>query len=478
MSDSSAPPTNTETSTGPTSGSGTTAPPTTETTQSPSSTEPPPSTTDNNTTSQNSPPPSSDPPSQTSQLPSQTSGNENTSNTSNPSNTDTNTSTSTTPTSSSESAVSTPLTTVVQTTVITTNAEGAPITTVTSTTIPVGGVVTNPADATSGANSSTPTGAIVGGVVGGVAGVAIFALLFIWGYKRWRRRRDLEAFDGNFDPDRVVATSETGGSRPGSAMFGSGRHRNQESIAPTLPDMAQYDDGMGGRLAGTTIGGGVVSPYPLFGQSASQNGHGSDTTHSYSYNTHSPPPSATFSGGVGDWRHPSPGPSLGTSSSGGMSPSRAAKEREALAGTGGFVGAAGMPIPQHGPPPSSYYNQQSPQSRRMSLESSGAQSGVFYSTNSEYSQPNSSHVGSSGAPRLNVANPDESARQAYLASGPLGSRVGGAGQEEEIPPTYDSLVGSTSGSRSGSGRGEKKEKSGGLRVTNDTNDGEGSGSGA
>ncbi|KAL0056960.1 hypothetical protein AAF712_016422 [Marasmius tenuissimus] len=466
MSDSSAPPTNTETSTGPTSGSGTTAPPTTDTTQPPSSTEPPPSTNASDTTSPSSPPPSSDSPSQTSQPPSQTSGNENPSNTSNPSNTDTNTNTSATPTSSSESTVSTPVATVVLTTVISTNGEGAIITTTleTSTTVPAGGVITTPADANSGASSSSSnTGAIVGGVVGGVAGVAIFALLLVWGYKRWRRRRDLEAFDGNFDPDRIVAS----------------RHRNQESIAPTLPDMAQYDDGMGGRLAGTTVGGGVVSPYPLFNQSPSQHGHGSDTTHSY--NTHSPPPSATFAGATGDWRHPSPGPSLGTSSSGGMSPSRAAKEREALAG--GFVGAggAGMPIPQHGPPPSSYYahQPQSPQSRRMSLESSGAHSGVFYSTNSEYSQPNSSHAGSG---RLNVQNPDvygqgfdESARQAYLASGPRGAS--GGGQEEEIPPTYDSLVGSTSGS--GSGRGERKEKGGGgsgLRVTNDTGAGEGSGS--
>ncbi|KAJ8089926.1 hypothetical protein PM082_018504 [Marasmius tenuissimus] len=102
--------------------------------------------------------------------------------------------------------------------------------------------------------------------------------------------------------------------------------------------MTQYNDGMGGpgHLAGTTVGGGVVSPYPLFNQSPSQHGHGSDTTHSL--NTHFPPPSATFR---------------------------------------------------------CYW---------MSLESSGAHSGVSYSTNSEYSQPNSSHAGSGGG-RLNVANP-------------------------------------------------------------------------
>ncbi|KAK1224345.1 hypothetical protein PQX77_012754 [Marasmius sp. AFHP31] len=253
--------------------------------------------------------------------------------------------------------------------------------------------------------------------------------------------------------------------------------------------MSQYNDGMGGRFAGTTVGGGVVSPYLLLGQVSSLPFSSLflvQLTHLLAVSLPTRPrerhnpllliqhplssPSTTFSGVPGA----GVGPSLGTSASasgggGGMSPSRATKGREPLAGAGGFVGAAGMPIPQHGPPPSSYHNQQSSQSRRMLLESSGPHSGVFYSTNSEYSQPNPPHVGSRSA-RLNVANPDESARQAYIASGPLGSRVGGAGQEEEIPPTYDSLVGSTSGS--------KKEKSGGLRVTNDTNDGEGSGSGA
>ncbi|KAL0062872.1 hypothetical protein AAF712_010268 [Marasmius tenuissimus] len=272
--------------------------------------------------------------------------------------------------------------------------------------------------------------------------------------------------------------------------------------------MTQYDDGMGGRLAGAAVGGGVVSPYPLFGGPGqqyanappSQHGHGSDTTHSY--NTHSPPPSGTFgamssgSGHPGDWRHPSPGPSLGaatSSSSGGgvaMSPGRLAKEREAFGG--GFAGAAGIPLPQHqqygpgpgpgpgaGPPPSSYYNQQSPQGRRMSLESSGAHSGVFYSTNSEYSQPNSSSyaagAGAGTAQRLSIANPDvdsqghgfdESARQAYLAGGPVGSRVrvaqdAGAVGEEEIPPTYDSLV---SGSTSGKGYIRRLEASRGPGV--------------
>ncbi|KAL0564250.1 hypothetical protein V5O48_017800 [Marasmius crinis-equi] len=270
---------------------------------------------------------------------------------------------------------------------------------------------------------------------------------------------------------------------------------------------------MGGRLAGASVGGGVVSPYPLFaaGHSPhpsqaglaqyasvppSQIGHGSDSTHS-------PPPSAGFVAGghPGEWRHPSPGPSLGaqtSSSSGGggaaagMSAARMAKEREAFGG-GGFVGGVGMPVPHHpNAPPSAYYQGYAPQGRRMSVESSGAQSGVFYSTNSDYSQgnssgayPTSSQQHGGGSQRLSVANPDsedsypnphpahfdENARQAYLASGPSRVRVaqdaGGLG-DEEIPPTYESLLAARAA------RGEAAPvappEKGGLTVRNDSDD--------
>ncbi|KAJ8089919.1 hypothetical protein PM082_018497 [Marasmius tenuissimus] len=101
--------------------------------------------------------------------------------------------------------------------------------------VPARGVITTPADANSG----------------GVAGFAIFTLLLVWGYKTWRRRRDLEGFNGNF-VSQALQSAE------------------------------------------------VSSPLTHCSTS--------DTTHSY--NTHSPPPSATFAGAIGDWRRPSPGPSL------------------------------------------------------------------------------------------------------------------------------------------------------------------------
>ncbi|KAL0575539.1 hypothetical protein V5O48_006439 [Marasmius crinis-equi] len=458
----------------------------------PSSTSPtlttPPQTTDDTTTLPSSPPtcpPTSDP------------ANTNTSNTSNISNTSQTLNTS----SSSETTVSTPVTTVIQTTVITTS-DGQVFSIVfkTSPTTPPGSVITASAPASS--TSSTNTGAIVGGVVGGVAGVAILSLLLVWWRKRWRKRTDLDRFDGNFDPDRVVAGRLVN-------VVGSSRHKKRPSGAPTLPnvggvdpEMAQFeDDGMGGRLAGASVGGGVVSPYPLFtaGHSPhpsqaglvqytsvppSQIGHGSDSTHS-------PPPSAGFVAGghPGEWRHPSPGPSLGAQTSSlsggggaaaGMSVARMAKEREAFGG-GGFVGGVGMPVPHHpNAPPSAYYQGYAPQGRRMSVESSGAQSGVFYSTNSDYSQgnssgtcPTSSQQHGGGSQRLSVVNPDseDSYPNPHPAHFDENARkpqdAGGLG-DEEIPPTYESLL------KARAARGEAAPvappEKGGLQSGNDGNE--------
>ena len=53
-------------------------------------------------------------------------------------------------------------------------------------------------------HSSSHTGAIVGGVVGGILGLLALAVLGWWLTKRWRKQRDMEEFDGDFDPDRVV----------------------------------------------------------------------------------------------------------------------------------------------------------------------------------------------------------------------------------------------------------------------------------
>lgn len=66
--------------------------------------------------------------------------------------------------------------------------------------------------------TTSHTAAIVGGVVGGVGGlialVVIVILVFVC-LRRARRRKLDEAFDGNFDPDRIVrargGTSEVDG---------------------------------------------------------------------------------------------------------------------------------------------------------------------------------------------------------------------------------------------------------------------------
>ena len=105
----------------------------------------------------------------------------------------------------------------------------------------------------SGSSGGTPTGAIVGGVVGGVVGLALLAVLTWFLLKRAKQRRLEREFDGDFDPTRF--------SRPAMA----GGVSSSAGVA-TLPDMGptDEDDGMGGRLNATSIGGGIVSPYGLY----------------------------------------------------------------------------------------------------------------------------------------------------------------------------------------------------------------------
>ncbi|KAJ8089893.1 hypothetical protein PM082_018471 [Marasmius tenuissimus] len=109
------------------------------------------------------------------------------------------------------------------------------------------------------------TGAIVGGVVGGVVGLALFASILAWWYRRRQNKRNAEKFDRNFDSDKVVQ-GRVRTIRP--RVFGSRLHKSQASGARSLSDVESThddeDDGMGGRLAGTSVGGGVISPYSLF----------------------------------------------------------------------------------------------------------------------------------------------------------------------------------------------------------------------
>ncbi|KAL0060448.1 hypothetical protein AAF712_012770 [Marasmius tenuissimus] len=257
--------------------------------------------------------------------------------------------------------------------------------------------------------------------------------------------------------------------------------RRKNEGQPTLPninvggpEMGQFeDDGMGGRLAGTTVGGGVVSPYPLFQGSAQPSPHHSQTAFNQYGNV--PPSSQSHSAGYGTDTTQSPtsttafaaagagagamgGMGSASTSSGGtghgvMSPARMAKEREAFGG-GGFMGG-GMPVPQH--------QQYQPH-----------HTGSVYSQ-SEYSQPGGGGGSSQQhGGRFNIVNPEYN--RSDSDGGPLpnphsqrggGVRVAqdaGAVGDEEIPPTYDSLV-------SGGGSRERPPEKGGLRVRNEDGDG-------
>lgn len=92
--------------------------------------------------------------------------------------------------------------------------------------------------------------------------------------RRERQKRLDKTFDGNFDPDRTST-------RPPSTLYNAYNDklvRKNGVAGGTLPNVGvnvndEGDDGMGGRLNGTSIGGGVVTPFVL-GQQAHQHGPG------------------------------------------------------------------------------------------------------------------------------------------------------------------------------------------------------------
>ncbi|KAJ7765630.1 hypothetical protein B0H16DRAFT_1794548 [Mycena metata] len=140
----------------------------------------------------------------------------------------------------------------------TTNAAGQTLT----STVQVTNTLSAGSTITSTPNTRTSTGtnhtaAIAGGVVGGVAAVLLAGLVIWLLHRRARERRREAEFDGNFDPGRTTAGGHAG-SGPGVGEKGG----------PTLPHInngvlaaEEEDDGVGGRLAGSSIGGGVVTPF-------------------------------------------------------------------------------------------------------------------------------------------------------------------------------------------------------------------------
>ncbi|KAE9395048.1 hypothetical protein BT96DRAFT_997944 [Gymnopus androsaceus JB14] len=316
--------------------------------------------------------------------------------------------------SSSTSAISTlsstltaPLTTSVQATVTSTGVNGAVITTVieTESVLSAGSVVTATSSASNNSvsSSSSHTGAIVGGVLGGVGGLIVILGILFFVLRRAQRKRELdEAFDGNFDPDRIVRAGGVGlgnsggvrdsiadGSDTGGYAYAGGEKAKMKKQAKRasrgasmafdkgtlpdipvegghhLPEMQQLmpprnnlldeegmddDDGMGGRLNGTSIGGGIVTPYTLYNSNPSTVPSSPAASSSF----HTPSHHSTF-------------PLINTSSSdghigAGMTPARAAKEREAFGGrppsmamSSASMSGHGHPNPAYGPSPYAGY---------------------------------------------------------------------------------------------------------------------------
>ncbi|KAL1725927.1 hypothetical protein EV714DRAFT_287573 [Schizophyllum commune] len=176
-------------------------------------------------------------------------------------------------TETSETSSEAPVTTVIQTTIVqTSNGELhtslATITSTADTALGTGSGSSGSSSNGSGGGKSH-TGAIVGGVVGGVVGLALLALLGLWAFRRYRKQKRLEDFfDGNFDPDRVVAG-------------GTEKKKGRKGPGGTLPDVQLDEEEAGGaRLGGATMtdnGAGVVTPYAYTSEpQGSQYGTSSD----------------------------------------------------------------------------------------------------------------------------------------------------------------------------------------------------------
>lgn len=138
------------------------------------------------------------------------------------------------------------------------------LTTVTSVYTTYGLPTASPGSATSGSSSSSNTAAIAGGTVGGVVGLALIALI-LWFCIRKRKRDD---FDGDFDPDRVVAASPGRDPTlprldmdvtPYSYDPNDGAAVNDTNVRPVY-DMAQRSDGSAGFL----LAGAARSQTPPF----------------------------------------------------------------------------------------------------------------------------------------------------------------------------------------------------------------------
>lgn len=211
--------------------------------------------------------------------------------------------------------------------------------------------------------STSHTGAVVGGVVGGIAGAAILAALIFFLFRRRRQRDD---FDGNFDPDRVVGLGDNRGTLPDIDLaadnvtpytyHAQGQGQGVGPQHPTgpgggAPNMTQYGGQVPAFLAGGLAGGAAGATMAHGGQGGGREGaasppsaysHSQPTQSNYAHSAsdhggypeyaayaaytnnaqsaqghslHSSPTNTSFGPQLAavpgrDFRHPSPGPSL------------------------------------------------------------------------------------------------------------------------------------------------------------------------
>ncbi|KIJ98839.1 hypothetical protein K443DRAFT_680424 [Laccaria amethystina LaAM-08-1] len=287
------------------------------------------------------------------------------------------------------------------------------------------------------------------GVVRAEGGFSLFVVILSF-LLRWRRNNS-DDFDENFDPARLQHHGGGGGTLPQVNL-------NDDQL------LHEEDDGMGGRLAGSTVGGGIVTlftytpqqqemahAYPAaapllgagYGAFGQQQQYANEDPHALSPTRSAFPPgpssiSENSSYGVSPYappigRGPSPGLSVArtnmSNSSGGVGGSSDA---------GGGGGAY-------------YHNPRSAKER----EAFGIRDGAHVmnpSQDGEYSQ----QAQGLGQGMMYAAGVGEAAHQASLAGGPSPSNFAFAGGrpgsvvvhrdggrveqvEAEIPPTYDSL---------------------------------------
>ncbi|KAF7347653.1 RecA family ATPase [Mycena venus] len=252
----------------------------------------------------------------------------------------------------------------------------------------------------------------------GIVGGALF-----WFRRRSRYKNE---FDGNFDPARVTST------RPISSDPEMIQNHTGGGTLPRMDLEDDEDDGMGGRLPHSTVGGGIITPFAY-----------TPTAFGLWFDKISKPSCAQWFASAHvavDTIMPylsklrlsvdiiPPAPPSSSGSSGNQYNPRSAKEREA-GRSGTFAVANPSAEPSDSRPMSGGYNDQyqsylrsGPQARR------GSQS--EYNDRASY-PPLSPTVASSGAGGHGVV--------VHQDGGRLEPETVAEEQADEIPPTYDSL---------------------------------------